>query len=87
VLLVRHLDRVGGHGQVPIDEIYPLSGVHANAVNTERLLPRSFIASCPPPYGRLEIALLLAVTALSFHRSRSSSQSGTPRVRPGSMRS
>jgi serine phosphatase RsbU (regulator of sigma subunit) len=63
-------------GQVPIDEIYPLSGVHANAVNT--VLTGSFIRELPAAGTvGLEIALLLAVTALSFHRSALVSVSGT----------
>ncbi len=55
-------------GQVPIDEVYPLSGVHANAVNT--ILTGSFIRELPAAAAAvIEITLLLAVTALSFHRS------------------
>ena len=63
-------------GQVPIDEAYPLSGVHANAVNT--ILTESFIRELPgAATAALEIALLLAVTALSFHRSALVSAGGT----------
>jgi len=63
-------------GQVPIDEIYPLSGVHANAVNT--ILTGSFIRELPAAgAAAIEIALLLTVTALSFHRSALVSVSGT----------
>ncbi len=55
-------------GQVPIDESYPLSGVHANAVNT--ILTGSFSRELPTAAATaIEIILLLAVTALSFHRS------------------
>jgi phosphoserine phosphatase RsbU/P len=55
-------------GQVPIDELYPLSGVHANSVNT--ILTGSFIREASGAWGlALELLLLAAVTALSFHRS------------------
>lgn len=63
-------------GQVPIDESYPLSGVHANAVNT--ILTGSFIRELPAAAtAGIEIALLLALTALSFHRSALVCASGT----------
>jgi len=63
-------------GQVPIDETYPLSGVHANAVNT--ILSGSFIREVPRPATIvIEIFLLLGVTALSFHRSALVSAAGT----------
>ncbi len=63
-------------GQVPIDETYPLSGVHANAVNT--ILTGSFIREVPSlATAGIEILLLLAVTALSFHRSALVSAAGT----------
>jgi serine phosphatase RsbU (regulator of sigma subunit)/CHASE2 domain-containing sensor protein len=63
-------------GQVPIDETYPLSGVHANAVNT--ILTGSFIREVPSlATAGIEIILLLAVTALSFHRSALVSAAGT----------
>jgi serine phosphatase RsbU (regulator of sigma subunit)/CHASE2 domain-containing sensor protein len=63
-------------GQVPIDETYPLSGVHANAVNT--ILTGSFIRQVPgPAMAVIEILLLLGVTALSFHRSALVSAGGT----------
>ncbi len=63
-------------GQVPIDETYPLSGVHANAVNT--ILASRFIREVPNfAMTGLEIILLLAVTALSFHRSALVSAGGT----------
>jgi serine phosphatase RsbU (regulator of sigma subunit)/CHASE2 domain-containing sensor protein len=63
-------------GQVPIDEAYPLSGVHANAVNT--LLTGNFIRELPGlATAGLEALLLLAVTALSFHRSALVSAAGT----------
>jgi serine phosphatase RsbU (regulator of sigma subunit) len=63
-------------GQVPIDEAYPLSGVHSNAVNT--ILTGSFIREVPAPTTILmEILLLLGVTALSFHRSALVSAGGT----------
>jgi phosphoserine phosphatase RsbU/P len=63
-------------GQVPIDEAYPLSGVHANAVNT--ILAGSFIRELPgAAAAATEILLLLAVTALSFHRSALVSAGGT----------
>ena len=63
-------------GQVPIDEVYPLSGVHANAVNT--ILTGSFIQELPGAIAMVvEIALLLAVTVLSFHRSALVSAAGT----------
>ena len=55
-------------GQVPIDELYPLSGVHANSVNT--ILTGGFIRELPWALGlACELLLLAAVTALSFHRS------------------
>ncbi len=63
-------------GQVPIDETYPLSGVHANAVNT--ILTGSFIRELPAAaHAAIEALLLLAVTALSFHRSALVSAGGT----------
>ena len=63
-------------GQVPIDETYPLSGVHANAVNT--ILTGSFIREMPGPATIvIEILLLLGVTALSFHRSALVTAAGT----------
>jgi phosphoserine phosphatase RsbU/P len=63
-------------GQVPVDEAYPLSGVHANAVNT--ILTGSFIREVSSlPMAGIEIFLLLAVTALSFHRSALVSAAGT----------
>jgi phosphoserine phosphatase RsbU/P len=63
-------------GQVPIDETYPLSGVHANAVNT--ILTGSFIREMPgPAAAAVEVLLLIAVTALSFHRSALVSAAGT----------
>jgi serine phosphatase RsbU (regulator of sigma subunit) len=63
-------------GQVPIDEAYPLSGVHANAVNT--ILTGSFIRELPGTAATaVEILLLLAVTALSFHRSALVSAGGS----------
>lgn len=63
-------------GQVPIDEAYPLSGVHANAVNT--ILTDSFIRELPgAATTAIEILLLLAVTAMSFHRSALVSAGGT----------
>ncbi|HWR92621.1 MAG TPA: SpoIIE family protein phosphatase [Desulfobacterales bacterium] len=63
-------------GQVPIDETYPLSGVHANAVNT--ILTGSFIRELPSlAKAGTELLLLLAVTALSFHRSALVSSAGT----------
>lgn len=63
-------------GQVPIDETYPLSGVHANAVNT--ILTESFILEVPgPATAVIEILLLLGVTALSFHRSALVAAAGT----------
>jgi serine phosphatase RsbU (regulator of sigma subunit)/CHASE2 domain-containing sensor protein len=63
-------------GQVPIDEAYPLSGVHANAVNT--ILTESFIRELPgAATAAVEILLLLSVTALSFHRSALVSAGGT----------
>jgi serine phosphatase RsbU (regulator of sigma subunit)/CHASE2 domain-containing sensor protein len=55
-------------GQVPIDEAFPLSGVHANAVNT--ILSGSFIREMPGAAGLIiELLLLAAVTGLSRHRS------------------
>lgn len=63
-------------GQVPLDETYPLSGVHANAVNT--ILTGSFIRELPGVATiAIEILLFLAVTGLSFHRSALVSASGT----------
>jgi serine phosphatase RsbU (regulator of sigma subunit)/CHASE2 domain-containing sensor protein len=63
-------------GQVPIDEAYPLSGVHANAVNT--ILTGSFIRELSgAATAAIEISLLLAVTTLSFHRSALVSVGGT----------
>jgi serine phosphatase RsbU (regulator of sigma subunit) len=63
-------------GQVPIDEVYPLSGVHANAVNT--ILTGSFIRELPGGIVMIvEVVLLLAVTLLSFHRSALVSAAGT----------
>jgi len=62
-------------GQVPIDETYPLSGVHANAVNT--ILTGSFIREFPVAAAAVvEIILVFAVTALSFHRSALVSAAG-----------
>ena len=63
-------------GQVPIDETYPLTGVHANAVNT--ILTGSFIREAPDfTTVAIEVLMLLAVTALSFHRSALVSAAGT----------
>ncbi len=55
-------------GQVPIDELYPLSGVHANGINT--ILTGDFIRDAPRGWvlGG-EVLLLALVTVLSFHRS------------------
>jgi serine phosphatase RsbU (regulator of sigma subunit)/CHASE2 domain-containing sensor protein len=55
-------------GQVPIDELFPLSGVHANSVHT--ILSGGFFQEVSKIKTTLiEILLLIAVTALSFHRS------------------
>jgi serine phosphatase RsbU (regulator of sigma subunit)/CHASE2 domain-containing sensor protein len=55
-------------GQVPIDELYPLSGVHANGVNT--ILTGDFIRDAPRGWVLAgEVLLLALVTVLSFHRS------------------
>lgn len=63
-------------GQVPIDEVYPLSGVHANAVNT--ILTGGFIREAPGlATAAVEVLLLIAVTALSFHRSALVTAAGT----------
>ena len=52
-------------GQVPTDPDFPLSGVHANTVNT--LLSGAFLKEIPPGFGiAIEIFLLLGVMALSF---------------------
>jgi serine phosphatase RsbU (regulator of sigma subunit)/CHASE2 domain-containing sensor protein len=55
-------------GQVPIDEVYPLSGVHANAVHT--ILSESFLREIPAPASRgVEAAVIIALLLLSLHRS------------------
>ena len=55
-------------GQVPIDELFPLSGVHANSVHT--ILSGGFFQEVSKIKTTLiEILLLITVTALSFHRS------------------
>ncbi|UCF90201.1 MAG: SpoIIE family protein phosphatase, partial [Desulfobacterales bacterium] len=55
-------------GQVPTDPDFPLSGIHANTVNT--LLSGSFLRETPLLLGIvIEILLLLGVTALSYQRS------------------
>jgi serine phosphatase RsbU (regulator of sigma subunit)/CHASE2 domain-containing sensor protein len=55
-------------GQVPIDDLFPLSGVHANGVHT--ILTGGFIREMPAGAAlALELLALAAVTALSFHRS------------------
>ncbi|MFO7706978.1 MAG: SpoIIE family protein phosphatase [Desulfobacterales bacterium] len=55
-------------GQVPIDEIYPLSGVHANAVHT--ILSEVFLREIPAVASRgIEIGILVALVLLSLHRS------------------
>ncbi len=55
-------------GQVPIDEVYPLSGVHANAVHT--ILSGSFLGELPGSAAAgIEALLVLGVILLSFHRS------------------
>ncbi len=55
-------------GQVPVDELYPLSGVHANSVNT--ILTGSFVHDLGWPWvAAIELILISAVTALSAHRS------------------
>ncbi len=55
-------------GQVPIDEVYPLSGVHANAVHT--ILSGSYLRELPGTAAvGIEVLLVLGVLLLSFHRS------------------
>lgn len=55
-------------GQVPIDEIYPLSGVHANAVHT--ILSETFLREIPAIGSiGLELGILTALIVLSLHRS------------------
>jgi serine phosphatase RsbU (regulator of sigma subunit) len=55
-------------GQVPIDEVYPLSGVHANAVHT--ILSRAFLRELPgTATAGIEALLIIGVLLLSFHRS------------------
>jgi serine phosphatase RsbU (regulator of sigma subunit) len=55
-------------GQVPLDPVYPLSGVHANAVNT--ILTESFVREVPPAaQAALEILALALLALLSLHRS------------------
>jgi serine phosphatase RsbU (regulator of sigma subunit)/CHASE2 domain-containing sensor protein len=55
-------------GQVPIDDVFPLSGVHANAVHT--ILTGGFIRETPGwAVLALELVVLAAVTLLSFQRS------------------
>jgi serine phosphatase RsbU (regulator of sigma subunit) len=55
-------------GQVPIDEAFPLSGVHANALNT--ILGGHFIReTAAEARVAVEFLLLSAVAALSLHRS------------------
>lgn len=55
-------------GQVPTDPEFPLSGVHANAINT--LLGGAFLREAPPWAGLLlEGLLLLVVMALFLRRS------------------
>jgi serine phosphatase RsbU (regulator of sigma subunit)/CHASE2 domain-containing sensor protein len=55
-------------GVVPLDESYPLSGVHSNAVAT--ILGERFIRELSPAKtAAVELLLLLAAVLLSFHRS------------------
>lgn len=55
-------------GQVPIDEAYPLSGVHANAVHT--ILSGTFLREMPALASRgVEVGIILALVLLSLHRS------------------
>ncbi len=55
-------------GQVPIDEIYPLSGVHANAVHT--ILSGTFLRDIPSLASRgVEAGIIIALILLSLHRS------------------
>lgn len=55
-------------GQVPIDDVFPLSGVHANAVHT--ILSGGFIRETPGwVVLALELLVLVTVTVLSFQRS------------------
>jgi sigma-B regulation protein RsbU (phosphoserine phosphatase) len=55
-------------GQVPTDPDFPLSGIHANTVNT--LLSGAFLREIGLPWNiAIELGLLLAVTALSCQRS------------------
>jgi serine phosphatase RsbU (regulator of sigma subunit) len=55
-------------GQVPLDDLFPLSGVHANGLHT--ILSGGFFQEVSRSKTALiEILLLIAVTALSFQRS------------------
>ncbi len=55
-------------GQVPTDPDFPLSGIHANTVNT--LLSGAFLRETPLVLGiAIEISLLLGLMALSFQRT------------------
>ncbi|MCU0559174.1 MAG: SpoIIE family protein phosphatase [Desulfobacterales bacterium] len=55
-------------GQVPIDESYPLSGVHANAVHT--ILSETFLREMPALASRgVEAGVIIALLLLSLHRS------------------
>lgn len=55
-------------GQVPIDEAYPLSGVHANAVHT--ILSGTFLREIPALAARgIEAGVVIALMLLSLHRS------------------
>lgn len=55
-------------GQVPVDEIYPLSGVHANAVHT--IISGTFLRETPPFFSRgLEFAIVVWLILFSLHRS------------------
>ncbi len=55
-------------GQVPIDESYPLSGVHANAVHT--ILSGTFLREMPALASRgVEVGVIIALLLLSLHRS------------------
>lgn len=55
-------------GKVPIENEYPLSGIHANAVHT--ILNQSFLHEASRLHTFfIEILLLLGVAAFSWHRS------------------
>lgn len=55
-------------GQVPVDEIYPLSGVHANAVHT--IISGTFLRETPPFFFRgIEFTIVVWLILFSLHRS------------------